>query len=116
MDEFDKILDSILDEIEKNPTSDVDKIIATKMNELGLSEQGKALLSDTNNYLNAYDEAYAKLQQAKENGETRISWVQKSLLEIAKANNLSDEQAEQLLADWATESEKVLNKTKNEGE
>lgn len=114
--EFDKILDSILSEIEKNPSSDIDKLIVAQMEKMGLSKNGKKLLDETNSYLETYEKVYAKLQQAKESGETRTVWLQKALLEIAKTHKLNDEQTEQLIADFADESENELEKTQKEGE
>ena len=116
MESFDSILASILKSIEDNPSSNVDEVIAAKMSELGLSTEGQTTLAETNACLEAYHEMYSKLQAAKAEGESRNSWVQEELLQIANKHNLSDEQAEQLVADVAKACEKELETTLTEGE
>ena len=116
MESFDSILASILKSIEDNPSSNVDEVIAAKMTELGLSAEGQATLAETNACLEAYHEMYSKLQAAKAEGESRNSWVQEELLQIANKHNLSDEQAEQLVADVAKACEEGLKTTLTEGE
>ncbi len=116
MQTFDEILSSILKAIESNPTMNVDDVIAAKMQELGLSAEGQKTLAETNAYLDAYNEMYAKLQAAKAEGETRASWVQDEMLQIADKHNLSDEQKQQLISDIAAQCEEGLNKTLTEGE
>jgi len=116
MESFDSILASILKSIEGNPSSNVDEVIAAKMTELGLSAEGQKTLAETNACLEAYHEMYSKLQAAKAEGESRNSWVQEELLQIANKHNLSDEQAEQLVADVAEACEKELKTTLTEGE
>ena len=116
MESFDSILASILKFMEENPSSDVDEVIATKMSELGLSAEGQATLAETNACLEAYQEMFLKLQAAKKEGESRNSWVQEELLQIANKHNLSDEQAEQLVADVAKACEEGLKTTLTEGE
>ena len=116
METFESILASILKSMEENPSSDVDEVIATKMSELGLSAEGQATLAETNACLEAYHEMYSKLQAAKAEGESRNSWVQDELLQIANKHNLSDEQAEQLVADVAKACEEGLKTTLTEGE
>ena len=116
MESFDSILASILKSIEDNPSSNVDEVIAAKMSELGLSEEGQTTLAETNACLEAYHEMYSNLQAAKAEGATRNQWVQEELLQIANKHNLSDEQAEQLVADVAKACEEGLKTTLTEGE
>lgn len=116
METFETILASILKSMEENPSSEVDEVIATKMSELGLSAEGQATLAETNACLEAYQERFSKLQAAKAEGESRNSWVQEELLQIANKHNLSDEQTEQLVADVAKACEEGLKTTLTEGE
>ena len=69
--------------------------------ELGISEEGKKTFQETNSYLEAYDEMYAKLQAAKEEDEylTRKEWLQNELLAIADKHQLTDEQDKTILFD-----------------
>ena len=58
----------------------------------------------------------ALIEAAKAEGESRNSWVQEELLQIANKHHLSDEQAEQLVADVAKACEEGLKTTLTEGE
>ena len=109
---FEEILDSLLKAYEKGGGRDMDAIIADKIKELGLSKEGNKTLSETNSYLEAYEEMYQKL---KESGKPRTQWLQEELYRIAKSHNLSDEQTEQLMADFASECGNSLNETIKEG-
>lgn len=76
---FESILAAMLEQYEKNPSQDVDALINSKMQELGISEEGKQMLQETNKYLTAFDEQYASLKEAKEQGKSRKSWILKKM-------------------------------------
>ncbi len=116
MNTFDEILNSILKSIEDNPSIDVDEVIAQKMSEMGISDESKKTLSETNSYLEAYDEMYAKLQAAKAEGDTRREWVQEELLSIADRHHLSEEQKEKLFSDITSACDNSLKTTISKGE
>ena len=116
MESFDSILTTILKSIESNPNQNVDEVIASKMSELGLSAEGQKKVEETNAYLEAFNEMFAKLQTAKLKGESRNSWVQDELFLIADKHHLSDEQKEQFIADVAAACENGLKTTLTEGE
>ncbi len=116
MNSFDEILTSILKSVESNPSENINEVIAEKLSEMGLSAEGQKTLEETNKYLEAYDEMYAKLQAAKTEGNSRESWIQDELLQIADKHNLSDEQKEQFISDVAKACEEGLKTTLNGGE
>lgn len=118
MNTFDEILTSILKTVEENPAVNIDELLAAKLTELGISEEGKKTFQETNSYLEAYDEMYAKLQAAKDEDEylTRNEWLQNELLAIADKHQLTDEQKEQLISDIATQCEDSLKSTIEGGE
>ncbi len=116
MNSFDEILSSLLNIVEENPSADIDALLASKLSELGLSDKGMKTLSETNSFLEAYDEMYRKLQESKDDGDTRDAWVQDMLIEIADKHNLTDEQKESFFADIAAACEKGLTTTISEGE
>ena len=116
MNSFDEILNSILKYVEEKPSSDIEQLIAEKMTEMGLSEEGKKTLSETTTYLDAYETAYNRLQEAKKEGETRESWLQEELLTIADKHDLKETQKEQLISDIALACQEGLNTTLTEGE
>lgn len=118
MNTFDEILTSILNTVEEDPTANIDELLATKLSELGISEEGMKTFQETSSYLEAYNEMYAKLQAAKEADEylTRNEWLQNELLAIADKHQLTDEQKEQLISDISTQCEDSLKSTIESGE
>ena len=116
MESFDDILTSLLKSVESAPSSNVDEVIASKMKEFGLSEEGQKILDETNSYLVAFHEAYHDLQDAKKRGETGNSWMQGKLIGIAQKHELSDEQTEKLVEDIAEVCKEGFETTLNEGE
>lgn len=116
MNSFDEILTSILKTIEENPSADIDQLIAVKMAEMGLSEKGQKTLSETNTYLEAYEEAFNRLQETKREGETRTAWLQEELLNISNKHELTDGQKEQLMSEISNVCQDNLKTTLTEGE
>lgn len=116
MNTFDEILTEILKAVEENPSSNVDEVLAKKVAEMGLSEEGVKTLEETNSYLEAYNEAYERLKAAKEEGESRVAWIQDELQSIADKHQLTDEQKEQLIADMSASCENALKTTLEKGE
>ena len=116
MNTFDDILTEILKAVEENPSSNVDEVIAKKVAEMGLSEEGVKTLEETNSYLEAYNEMYEKLKAAKEENVERTKWIQKELLLIANKHQLTDEQKEQFIVDVSTSCDNALKTTLSEGE
>ena len=65
---FDEILTSMLEQLENNPDQDIDVLVKGECEKMGVSEEGKALLSETNEYIDSFAEKMAALQTAKEDG------------------------------------------------
>ena len=52
--DFDEILTSMLEQLENNPNQDIDVLVKDECEKMGVSEEGKALLSDTNEYIDGF--------------------------------------------------------------
>ena len=115
METFDQILSAILQEIEAHPDADIDQLLAGKMKEMKLSGQGQKLLAETNAYLNAYEEAYARLQASKQEDRYRQAWISGELMQIGNKHGLTDEQKAQLASEFASVCEAVNNETAEKG-
>lgn len=114
METFDDILTSVLKSIEDNPSANVDEVITTKMDEMGLSDEGKKILAETNAHLEGFEAAYQSLKAAKDKGNTRTQWLQEEVYKIGEKNNLTDEQKEKLIQDIATQAtESIIDTTLN---
>ena len=71
---FQNILSSLLEEYDK--TKDIDTVLNR---EDGLSEAGKQLLNETTKTIDAFNEVYNELQDAKDNGMTTNEWLEEEL-------------------------------------
>ena len=86
---FDEILTSMLEQLENNPDQDIDVLVKDECEKMEVSEEGKALLSETNEYIDGFAERMASLQKAKEEGKSRKQWM---LEEMDRIMEGSDEQ------------------------
>ena len=89
---FESILTSLLDNYENNLGKDINSIINEKCNELGLSENGQALLKETNETIDAFTEKATSLAKAREEGETRKHWILNEMDKITEGRS-EDEKA-----------------------
>lgn len=72
---FEEILTSMLERLEENPNQDVNALIKDECEKMGVSEEGKALLAETNEYIDGFAERMASLQKGKEDGKSRKQWM-----------------------------------------
>lgn len=89
---FDTILTSLLESYDNAPNKDINTIINEKCNEMGLSEEGQALLKETNETIDAFTEKAASLAKAREEGETRKHWILNEMDKITEGRS-EDEKA-----------------------
>lgn len=110
---FDEILTSMLEQLENNPDQDIDVLVKDECKKMGVSEEGKALLSETNEYIDGFAERMASLQKAKENGKSRKQWM---LAEMDRIMEGRDEQEKaEIVSAISDAGENVNNETlKNE--
>ena len=71
---FDEILSSLLERMDKEPNQSADALIEEECNKLNLSEQSKAVLAETNELIDGFTENMNSLQAAKANGTSRKEW------------------------------------------
>ena len=71
---FQNILNSLLKEY--NKSKDIEAVLNR---EDGLSEEGKQLLNETTQTIDAFNEAYKELQEAIDNGMTTQDWLEEEL-------------------------------------
>ena len=71
---FDEILSSLLERMDKEPNQSADALIEKECNKLNLSEQSKAVLAETNELIDGFAENMNSLQAAKANGTSRKEW------------------------------------------
>lgn len=89
---FDTILTSLLESYDNSPNKDISTIINEKCNEMGLSEEGQALLKETNETIDAFTEKATSLAKARKEGETRKHWILNEMDKITEGRS-EDEKA-----------------------
>ena len=111
---FDEILTSMLEQLENNPDQDIEVLVKDECERMGVSEEGKALLSETNEYIDGFAERMASLQKAKENGKSRKQWM---LAEMDRILEGRDEQEKaEIVSAISDAGENVNNETLKEEE
>lgn len=111
---FDEILTSMLEQLENNPDQDIDVLVKDVCEKMGVSEKGKALLSETNEYIDGFAERMASLQKAKEEGKSRKQWM---LAEMDRILEGRDEQEKaEIVSAISDAGENVNNETLKEEE
>ena len=111
---FEDILTSMLEQLENNPDQDVNAMIKDECEKMGVSEEGKALLSETNEYIDGFAERMASLQKAKEEGRSRKQWM---LAEMDRILEGRDEQEKaEIVSAISDAGENVNNETLKEEE
>ena len=106
---FEDILTSMLEQLENNPNQDIDVLVKDECEKMGVSEEGKALLSETNEYIDGFAERMASLQKAKENVKSRKQWM---LAEMDRIMEGRDEQEKaEIVSAISDAGENVNNET-----
>ncbi len=106
---FEDILTSMLEQLENNPNQDIDVLVKDECEKMGVSEEGKALLSETNEYIDGFAEKMAALQKAKEEGKSRKQWM---LSEMDRIMEGRDEQEKaEIVSAISDAGENVNNET-----
>ena len=106
---FEDILTSMLEQLENNPDLDIEVLVKDECEKMGVSEKGKALLSETNEYIDGFAEKMAALQKAKEEGRSRKQWM---LAEMDRILDGRDEQGKaEIVSAISDAGENVNNET-----
>ena len=111
---FEDILTSMLERLDENPDQDVNALIKDECEKMGVSDEGKALLSETNEYIDGFAERMASLQKAKGEGRSREQW---RLAEMDRILEGRDEQEKaEIVSAISDAGENVNNETLKEEE
>lgn len=106
---FDEILTSMLEQLENNPDQDIEVLVKDQCERMGVSEEGKALLSETNGYIDGFAEKMAALQKAKEEGKSRKQWVLEEMDRILDGRD--EKEKAEIVSAISDAGEKVNNET-----
>lgn len=103
MENFNEILTTLLSDFETHPECDITEFIFSKAKEMGLKQEDLDMIAETLDTLDAFDNKASDLSTARADGETRETWTQEQLLNIANRGSLNDEQ-KQTFVDTMTAS------------
>ena len=106
---FEDILTSMLERLDENPDQDVNALIKDEFEKMGVSEEGKALLSETNEYIDGFAEKMAALQTAKEDGKSRKQWMLEEMDRILKGRD--EQEKAEIVSAISDAGENVNNET-----
>ena len=106
---FEDILTSMLEQLENNPDQDIDVLVKDECEKMGVSEEGKALLFETNEYIDGFAERMASLQKAKEEGKSRKQWMLEEMDRILKGRD--EQEKAEIVSAISDAGEKVNNET-----
>lgn len=111
---FDEILTSMLEQLENNPDQDIDVLVKDECERMGVSKEGKALLSETNEYIDGFAEKMAALQTAKEDGKSRKQWMLEKMDRILEGRD--EQEKAEIVSAISDAGENVNNETLKEEE
>ena len=106
---FEEILTSMLERLDENPIRDIDVLIKDECEKTGVSEEGKALLAETNEYIDSFAERMASLQKAKEEGMSRKQWMLEEMDRILQGRDEAEKA--QIVSAISDAGENVNNET-----
>ena len=106
---FDEILTSMLEQLENNPDQDIDVLVKDECEKMEVSEEGKALLSETNEYIDGFAERMASLQKAKEEGRSRKQWMLEEMDRILEGRD--EQEKAEIVSAISDAGEDVNNET-----
>ena len=87
---FDNVLSSLLEQLETNPGQDIDTLISKECEKLGVSQEARKLITETNNLIDGFAEKMDSLQNAKKQGTSRKEWLLKQLDEVMEGKDESE--------------------------
>ena len=106
---FENILTSLLEAYENNPAQDIDTLIEEKSKEWNLSEEQVALLKETNDLIDCFNEQAKSLEKAKADGWSRKRWMLNEMDRITDGR--SEEEKAQIASAISDANEKVIEET-----
>ena len=106
---FENILTSLLEAYENNPAQDIDTLIEEKCKGWNLSEEQVALLKETNELIDSFNEQAKALEKAKADGWSRKRWMLNEMDRITDGR--SEEEKSQIVSAISDANEKVIEET-----
>ena len=85
--DFESIMVSLLEQMDNNPNQDVDALIEKECSKLGISKEGKAMLSETNQLIDDFADSLSSLKAARDKGASRKGWFLKEMDKILEGRD-----------------------------
>ena len=104
----------MLEQLENNPDQDIDVLVKSECEKMGVSEESMALLSETNEDIDGFAERMAALQKAKEEGKSRKQWMLEEMDRILEGRD--EQEKAEIVSAISDAGENVNNETLNDEE
>lgn len=105
---FDSILASILKMYENNPRENINNFIEQICLENNLSKKDIQLLQEANSYIDIFTEKATDLEDCKNKGISRKSWILRNLDNITEG--VSEKEKAQVISAISETNETIINK------
>lgn len=105
---FEHILTSLLEDYDNNSNQNINALIEKHTQKMGLSEESKVLLAETNEYIDAFDEKATSLAKAKEKrGISRKRWMLEEIDAITEG--CTEEEKAAVVTALSNAEEEIVN-------
>lgn len=76
---FESILQQLLEEYEKDPSRNIDEMLAEKLKTLGASDECLAEVKETTETIDKFAEKASSLEEARNEGKSRATWLREQI-------------------------------------
>ncbi len=111
MNNINDIFQAILSQIESNPNDSIEEVIKKMMGEIELSSEELAEIEESFETLDAINEKSKDLEEARNEGKTRIGWIENQVNNLSEASGIS---ANEIMAEINKGTDEALNNTLNQ--
>lgn len=101
----------ILSKIESNPNDSIEEVIKNMMGELDLSSNDIAEIEESFKTLDAINEKSKDLEDAREDGKTRIGWIEDQVNNLSEASGIL---SSEIITEINKGTDVALNNTLNQ--
>ncbi len=111
MNNFNDLFNMILSQIESNPNDSIEEVIEKMSGDMDLSSEEMSEIEESFKTLDAINEKSKALEEAREEGRTRIGWIED---QVDKLSTVSGLPAEEIISEINKGADEALNNTLNQ--
>ncbi len=111
MNNLNDIFQMILSHIESNPNDSIEEVIKNMMGEAELSSEELAEIEEAFKTLDAINEKSKDLEEARQEGKTRIGWIEDQVKNLSEASGIP---SVEIISEIQKGTDEALNNTLNQ--